>query len=81
MPAFMKLLEEWQNPSETETDLIRSLWLLIAAPSSASLEEILAFCGSSGQPAAQLSLQGCDSESPILSISSRQKSFSLLSEE
>lgn len=34
MPAFMKLLEEWQNPFETETDLIRSLWLLIATPSS-----------------------------------------------
>lgn len=34
MPAFMKLLEEWQNPFETETDLIRSLWLLIATLSS-----------------------------------------------
>lgn len=77
MPPFVKLLEEWQDPFETEADLIRSLWLLIATPSSASLEETVAFSGSSGQPAAELSLQGCDSESPILSISSRQKSFSL----
>lgn len=77
MPAFMKLQEEWQNPFETETDLIRSLWLLIATLSSASLEETAAFSGNSGQPAAELSLQDCDSESPILSQSSRQKSFSL----
>lgn len=77
MPAFMELLEEWQNPFETETDLIRSLWLLIATPSPASLEETVAFSGSSGQAAAELSLHGYDSRSPILSISSRQKSFSL----
>lgn len=43
MPALMKILEEWQNPFETETDLIRSLWLLTATLSPASLDEAMAF--------------------------------------
>lgn len=54
----MKIPEEWQNPFEIETDLIRSLWLLIATLSSASLDEAVAFSCSLGQRAAKLPLQG-----------------------
>lgn len=82
----MKILEEWQNPFESETDLIRLLRLLMATPSPVSLDEVVAFSCSLEQQAAKLSWGAGGAgtgvqmplwEDPSCPYPSRHESFSL----